>query len=566
MAVYEHDVLVIGAGLAGMRAAIAAQQMGADVAMISKVHPVRSHSNAAQGGINGPGVGEDGGPWEEHAYETTKASDYLGDQDAIEVLAKEGGREVLQTEHWGVVYSRKPDGSMAVRRFGGMGKARTFFVGAITGQAILHVLYEQLMRPSVYKAMRNYEEWFVTSLIMDEGQCRGAVAMNIRTGELHAITAKATIVCTGGLGRVYEPSTNALICTGDGISLAYRAGAPIMDMEMVQIPPTSLKGSGVLITEGARGEGAYLLNKDGERFMTKYAPSMMELASRDVVSRAEQTEIDEGRGVDGCVFLDMRHLGEDLIKERLEEIYEIARDLVNIDIAKELLPILPGVHYIMGGVKTDVDGLTSIPGLYSAGEAACVSVHGANRVGANSLLDTLVFGRRAADHAWPWMQGKTFKPIPESVVEKDRAMIRGIMDRPTNGDRIAKIRRDMGMSMSANVGLFRTPERIQKQLDTLKELRARYEKVGVEDKGKVFNTDLLFHIELGYMLDCAEMITKSALERKESRGAHTRLDYPNRDDVNWLKHIVLTLQPDGSEKMTYQPVTITQWQPQERKY
>ncbi|MBI5284087.1 MAG: FAD-binding protein [Chloroflexi bacterium] len=566
MAVYEHDVLVIGAGLAGMRAAIAAQQMGADVAMISKVHPVRSHSNAAQGGINGPGVGEDGGPWEEHAYETTKASDYLGDQDAIEVLAKEGGREVLQTEHWGVVYSRKPDGSMAVRRFGGMGKARTFFVGAITGQAILHVLYEQLMRPSVYKAMRNYEEWFVTSLIMDEGQCRGAVAMNIRTGELHAITAKATIVCTGGLGRVYEPSTNALICTGDGISLAYRAGAPIMDMEMVQIHPTSLKGSGVLITEGARGEGAYLLNKDGERFMTKYAPSMMELASRDVVSRAEQTEIDEGRGVDGCVFLDMRHLGEDLIKERLEEIYEIARDLVNIDIAKELLPILPGVHYIMGGVKTDVDGLTSIPGLYSAGEAACVSVHGANRVGANSLLDTLVFGRRAADHAVPWMQGKTFKPIPESVVEKDREMIRGVLDRPVNGDRIAKIRRDMGISMSANVGLFRTPERIQKQLDTLKELRARYDKVGVEDKGKVFNTDLLFHIELGYMLDCAEMITKSALERKESRGAHTRLDYPNRDDVNWLKHIVLTKQPDGSEKMTYQPVTITQWQPQERKY
>ncbi len=566
MAVYEHDILVIGAGLAGMRAAIAAQQMGADVAMISKVHPVRSHSNAAQGGINGPGVGEDGGPWEEHAFETTKASDYLGDQDAIEVLAKEGGREVLQTEHWGVVYSRKPDGTMAVRRFGGMGKARTFFVGAITGQAILHVLYEQLMKPSIYRAMRNYEEWFVTSLIMDEGQCRGAVAMNIRTGELHAITAKATIVCTGGLGRVYEPSTNALICTGDGISLSYRAGAPIMDMEMVQIHPTSLKGSGVLITEGARGEGAYLLNKDGERFMSKYAPNMMELASRDVVSRAEQTEIDEGRGVDGCVFLDMRHLGEQLIKERLEEIYEIARDLVNIDITKEMLPILPGIHYSMGGVKTDVDGRTAVPGLYSAGEAACVSVHGANRVGANSLLDTLVFGRKAAEHAVPWLKGKTFKPIPESVVEKDRQMIRGVLDRPLNGDRIAKIRRDMGVSMSANVGLFRTPERIEQQLAQLKELRARYEKVGVEDKGKVFNTDLLFHIELGYMLDCAEMITKSALERKESRGAHTRLDYPKRDDENWLKHIVLTRQSDGSEKMSYTPVTITQWQPQERKY
>jgi succinate dehydrogenase / fumarate reductase flavoprotein subunit len=566
MAVYEHDILVIGGGLAGMRAAITAQQMGADVAMVSKVHPVRSHSNAAQGGINGPGVGEDGGPWEEHAFETTKASDYLGDQDAIEVLAKEGGGEVLQTEHWGVVYSRKPDGTMAVRRFGGMGKARTFFVGAITGQAILHVLYEQLMKPSIYRAMRNYEEWFVTSLIVDDGQCRGAVAMNIRTGELHAITAKATIVCTGGLGRVYEPSTNALICTGDGISLAYRAGAPIQDMEMVQIHPTSLKGSGVLITEGARGEGAYLLNKDGDRFMSKYAPNMMELASRDVVSRAEQMEIDEGRGVDGCVLLDMRHLGEKLIKERLEEIYEIARDLVNIDITKEVLPILPGVHYIMGGVKTDVDGLTAMPGLYSAGEAACVSVHGANRVGANSLLDTLVFGRKAAEHAVPWIKGKTFKPIPESVVEKDRQMIQSVLDRPLNGDRVAKIRREMGLSMSANVGLFRKPERIEQQIATLKELRARYEKVGVEDKGKLFNTDVLFHIELGFMLDCADMIAKSALERKESRGAHTRLDFPERDDKNWLKHIVLTRQPDGSETMTYSPVTITQWQPQERKY
>ncbi|MHB8375923.1 MAG: FAD-binding protein [Dehalococcoidia bacterium] len=566
MAVYEHDVLVIGGGLAGMRAAIAAQQLGADVAMVSKVHPVRSHSNAAQGGINGPGVGEDGGPWEEHAYETTKASDYLGDQDAITVLAQDGGGEVLQMEHWGVVFSRKPDGRMAVRRFGGMGKARTFFVGAITGQAILHVLYEQLMHPARFQAMRMYEEWFVTSLIVDDGQCRGCVALNIRTGELHAITAKATIVCTGGLGRVYEPSTNALICTGDGIAQAYRAGAPIMDMEMVQIHPTTLKGTGVLITEGARGEGAYLLNKDGERFMEKYAPNMMELASRDVVSRAEQTEIDEGRDVDGCVFLDMRHLGEQLIKERLEEIYEIARDLVNIDITKELLPILPGVHYIMGGIKTDVDGLTPVPGLYSAGEAACVSVHGANRVGANSLLDTLVFGRRAAEHAVPWIQGKAFRSIPESVVDKDRAMIREILDRPMNGERVAKIRRDMGVSMSANVGIFRTPERLNKQVEELKALRTRYEKVGVQDKGKVFNTDLLFHIELGYMLDCAEMITKSAIERKESRGAHTRLDYPDRNDAEWLKHIVLTKQPDGSEKMSYLPVTITEWQPQERKY
>ncbi len=566
MAVYEHDVLVIGAGLAGMRAAIQAQQMGADVAMISKVHPVRSHSNAAQGGVNGPGLGENGGPWEEHAYETVKASDYLGDQDAITILAQEGGREVLQMEHWGVVFSRRPDGKLATRRFGGLGKARTFFVGAITGQAMLHVLYEQLMKPSIYQAMRTYEEWFVTSLIVDDGQCRGAVAMNIRTGGLHAITSKATIICTGGLGRVYEPSTNALICTGDGIAQAYRAGAPVMDMEMVQIHPTTLKGSGVLITEAARGEGGYLLNKDGERFMSKYAPNMMELASRDVVSRAEQSEIDEGRGVDGSVFLDMRHLGEQLIKEKLEEIYEIARDLVNIDITKELLPIRPGIHYAMGGVKTDANGATPMAGLYAAGEAACVSVHGANRVGANSLLDTIVFGRRAAEHAVAWLQGKKFMPVKESVVENDRAMIRGILERPQNDDRVAKIRRDMGISMSENVGIWRSPARLQQQVGRLNEIRARHAKVGVDDKGKVFNTDLLFHIELGYMIDCAEMITTSAIERKESRGAHTRLDYPNRDDENWLKHIVLTKRGDGNEKMSYIPVTITEWQPQERKY
>jgi succinate dehydrogenase / fumarate reductase flavoprotein subunit len=414
--------------------------------------------------------------------------------------------------------------------------------------------------------MRSYDEWFVTSLIVDDGQCRGCVAMNIRTGDLHAITAKATIIATGGLGRVYEPSTNALICTGDGISLAYRAGAPVMDMEMVQYHPTTLKGSGVLITEGARGEGAYLINKDGDRFMERYAPKMMELASRDVVSRAEQTEIDEGRGVDDCVFLDLRHLGMDLIKERLEEIYEIARDLVNVDLSKELVPIRPGVHYIMGGVKTDIDGLTPMPGLYSAGEAACVSVHGANRVGANSLLDTLVFGRRAAEHAVDWMRGREFSPVPESVVNNDRAMLREVLDRPMNGDRVAKIRRDMGETMNENVGIWRTPDKLEQQLGILKELRERYAKVGVEDKGKVFNTDLLFHVELGYMLDCAEMIAKSAIERTESRGAHTRLDHPDRNDEEWLKHIVLTKPPGGVEEMTYEPVKITEWQPQERVY
>ena len=559
----SHDVLIIGAGLAGQRAAVAAADAGVSVAILSKVHPVRSHSVAAAGGINAAiSVTDD---WRSHAYDTVKGSDFLGDQDAIEVMCSEAPKEVMHLEHIGVTFHRNDDGELDLRAFGGASVKRTAYVADITGQAILHVLYEQLMK--YHETVDRYEEWFTTSLLIDEdGECVGCVARDIRTGAMETFTAKNVILASGGAGQCFKPTTNALICTADGIAQAYHVGAPLMDMEMIQYHPTTLVENGFLITEGARGEGAHLLNADGDRFMEKYAPNMMELASRDVVSRAEQTELDEGRGVDGCVYLDMRHLGDALIKERLEEIYEIARDLVNIDITKELLPILPGVHYIMGGVKTDVDGLTPVPGLYSAGEAACVSVHGANRVGANSLLDTLVFGRRAAEHAVPWLRSQKFRPIPESVVEKDRKIIQGILDRPSSGERVAHIRRDMGTTMSQNVGIFRSPERLEQQVENLKELRARYEKVGVEDKGKVFNTDLLFHIELGYMLDCAEMITKSAIERKESRGAHTRLDFPNRNDDEWLKHIVLTKQPDGSEKMSYLPVTITEWQPQERKY
>ena len=391
---FDHDVLIIGAGLAGMRAALSARENGADVAVVSKVHPVRSHSNAAQGGINAA-LTDRGDDWRDHAFDTIKGSDYLGDQDAIEVMCREAGQEVVAMEHMGVIFNRDENGRLGTRAFGGQRQARTFFVADFTGQALLHVLYEQIMQADV----RVYEEWFALSLTVEDGECCGAVLMDIRSGEIQVIRAKAVIMAAGGLGRLFEPSTNALICTGDGMALAYRAGASLMDMEMVQYHPTTLKGSGVLITEGARGEGAHLLNKDGERFMERYAPSMMELASRDVVSRSEQTEINEGRGVDGCVLLDSRHLGESVIRERLTQILDIARDFASVDIFKEPIPIRPGMHYQMGGIKTDVNGETLVPGLYAAGEAACVSAHGGNRLGANSLLDTLVFGRRSGQHA-----------------------------------------------------------------------------------------------------------------------------------------------------------------------
>ncbi len=565
MAVFEHDVLVIGAGLAGMRAALAAQGEGANVGMVSKVHPVRSHSNAAQGGINA--ALDEGDSWEEHAFDTVKGSDYLADQDSVEVLCREAGAELIALERMGVIFNRDDKGRLGTRMFGGASKARTYFVGDITGQAILHVMYEQLMKAEArgQTPLRLYEEWFVTSLISDGERCLGALALEIRTGELHAILAKGTIICAGGFGRAYEPSTNALICTGDGMSQAWRIGAPLMDMEMVQHHPTTLKGSGVLITEGARGEGAYLLNSEGDRFMKKYAPNAMELASRDVTSRAEQTEIDEGRGIDGCVLLDMRHLGEQLIAERLWQIREIGIDLASVDVVKEPIPIRPGCHYAMGGVKTDVEGATVVPGLYAAGEAACVSVHGGNRLGANSLLDTVIFGRRSGVAATAFGRTVSMPSVPERVIEDERRRLQGILDRPKNGDRVAQVRWDLGISMDKNVAVFRTGDALEEEREIVGKLKERFAKVGIDDKGKVFNTDLLFFLELGYVLDCAEAIVLSAIERKESRGAQYRLDYPERNDKEWLKHILLTYTPEGI-RTDYAPVTITQWPPKERTY
>ena len=557
---FDHDVLIIGAGLAGMRAALAARENGADVAVVSKVHPVRSHSSAAQGGINAS-LSDRGESWEEHAFDTIKGSDYLGDQEAIEVMCREAGDEVINMENMGVIFNRDDKGRLDTRAFGGQRQARTFFVADFTGQAMLHVLYEQITKAGV----RVYEEWFVLSLIVEDGECAGAVLMEMRSGDIHVVRTKAVIMAAGGLGRVFEPSTNALICTGDGMALAYQAGAPLMDMEMVQYHPTTLKGSGVLVSEAARGEGAYLLNSEGERFMERYAPSMMELASRDVVSRSEQTEIDQGRGVDGCVLLDCRHLGEKTVKERLSQIWQIGLDFAGVDLIKETVPVQPGMHYQMGGIKTDVSGLTPLPGLYAAGEAACVSVHGGNRLGANSLLDTLVFGRRAGEHSAEAARAQSHKAITDEAAESDRRTIQDLLARDGSREMFGAVRTELGRTMDEHLAVFRDQRGMETAMTRIAELRERYGRVSVADKGKTFNTNLIFTLELGYMLDCAEAIIFSALERRESRGAHNRTDMPERDDETWLKHVLVTRGPEGPS-IEHLPVVITNWPPQARTY
>ena len=560
---YEHDVLVIGAGLAGMRAAIEAFRCGANVAVLSKVHPVRSHSNAAQGGINAAMGGEGTeDTWEVHAYDTVKGSDWLGDQDAIEIMAKDAPGDIYELEHMGVPFARDGYGRLATRAFGGATNQRTFFVADITGQAILHVMYEQLMK----SGMRVYEEWFALSLIKEDGAIAGVVAMDILSGDIEVIKAGTVILATGGIGRAYEPSTNGLICTGDGMALAYDAGAPLMDMEMIQYHPTTLQGNGALLSEGARGEGAYLINSEGERFMDRYAPSKRELASRDVVSRSETIEIQEGRGVNGCVFLDLRHLGEDVIKSKLYQIYELALDFANVDMIKDPCPIRPGMHYIMGGIKTGADGLTAVTGLYAAGETANISIHGGNRLGANSLLETVVFGRRAGAAAAEHAKRSGGKSIDEgALIESQRLRFRELFDRGYPGYTAAKLRLEMGVTMDKNLSVFRTEEGMQETLDAIRGLKEQFGKVAVQDKGKVYNWNLMSVLELGNMLDCSEAIAVSALARKESRGAHARLDYPDRDDKDWLKHTLAYKSPEGSV-VDYLPVTITQWPPERRVY
>ncbi len=561
-----HDVLIIGAGLAGQRAALAATESGASVAIMSKVHPVRSHSVAAAGGINAAIAIDD--DWTEHAYDTVKGSDYLGDQDAIEIMCSEAPGEAMHLEHIGVTFHRNEKGELDLRAFGGASKKRTAYVADITGQAILHVLYEQLMRH--HDTVERFEEWFATSLILDDdGHCTGAIARDIRTGTMEIFDAKSVILANGGNGQCYKPTTNALICTGDGISHAYRAGAPIMDMEMVQYHPTTLAENGFLITEGARGEGAHLLNSEGRRFMEDYAPNKMELASRDVVSRAEQTEINEGRGVgpDGQgIYLDITVVPKKRVLEALREIVNIGRDFAGTDITREPIMIRPGQHYIMGGVRTDVDGQTPIPGLYAAGEVACVSVHGGNRLGANSLLDTLIFGRRSGEHAAQRATSMSMPSAPVSRMRQDAEMIGEILDRPHDGRRISEIKDELGTTMNEYVAVYRDEEGLTKAHEVVQRLKEESAKAYVDDRGTVFNQDVLGALELGYMLDCAEATIVSAIHRKESRGAQFRLDYPDRLDDEWLKHINVTCDADGEPELSYSPVTITKWQPEVRKY
>jgi succinate dehydrogenase/fumarate reductase flavoprotein subunit len=557
----KHDVLVVGAGCAGMRAAIEAFDAGADVAIVSKLHPTRSHSGAAEGGINAAlGNSAEDSP-ETHAFDTVKGSDYLGDQDAIEIFTAEAPGDIYQLEHWGCIFSRAPDGKLAQRPFGAAGAPRTVYSADITGHVLIHVLYEQVMRRDITV----YEEFFAHDLVVDDGRCQGVICWDLLNGGVKALGGKTVVLATGGVGRLYRATTNAYACTGDGMAMALHAGVALKDMEFMQFHPTTLYPSGILITEGCRGEGGFLLNKDGERFMKRYAPNALELASRDVVSRSEQTEIEEGRGINGSVMLDLRHLGADRINERLPGSRELAMTYAGVDPIYDPIPVRPGAHYHMGGVETDNDGATELTGLYAAGEVACVSVHGANRLGGNSLMETITFGRRAGRAAADWALSHTTVAVPESQVSDAERRIRRLLDR-SEGVRPHVVRDELGASMLENFGVFRREEKMIAQKEIIQRLREKYENVYVEDKGDVFNTDLTQALELGSMLDVAACMLEGGIARKESRGAHSRpYDYPNRDDENFMKHTI-TYWVDGAPRLSYKPVRVTKYKPQERKY
>jgi fumarate reductase flavoprotein subunit len=572
------DVLIVGGGGAGLRAAIAVAESHPSlrVAVISKVYPMRSHTVSAEGGA--AAVIKAGDSLDAHAYDTISGGDWMCDQDAVEAFVAEAPGEMLQLEHWGCPWNREPDGHIAVRPFGGMKMERTWFAADKTGFHMLHSLFQTTLK---YDRIHRYDEFFVTKILVDDGRCQGVVAIEVATGKIHAINAKAVILCTGGCGRVFPFTTNANIKNGDGMALAYRAGAPLKDMEFVQYHPTGLPFTGILITEAARSEGGWLLNKDGYRYLQDYDLGKpepkpvfrsMELGPRDRLSQAFVKEQEKGRTLEGpyghYVHLDIRHLGEAVINKKLPFVRELCLKYENIDPVKELIPVRPVVHYMMGGIHTDIHGATPLPGLYAAGEAACVSINGANRLGSNSLTEILVFGARAgkAAAAYAAQLGGPSPGIIPQAQEEYRRLHEGFLRRPGGRERIADLRAEMHKAMEGSAGIYRTGGDLQQAADALRSLQERFQNIALDDRSYTFNTDLIAALELSYMLDVAEAIVCSALYRRESRGSHQRTDFPRRDDANFLSHSLAYRTADGSPRIEYLPVTITRWPPAQRVY
>lgn len=563
----KHQVIVVGGGLAGLRAAVESAEAGVETAILSLLYPVRSHSGAAQGGINAALANmdacKDDCP-EKHAYDTIKGSDFLADQDCAEAMTSDAPKRIYELDHYGVPFSRTEDGRIAQRPFGGAGYPRTCYAADKTGLYILHTLYEQAVKHGI----KVYNEWAALDLAIEDGLCHGIVALNMQTGEIAGFGADAVVLATGGAGRVYRKTSNAMQSTGYTMAMAYRMGVPLKDPEFVQFHPTTLAGTNILMSEAARGEGGYLVNNLGERFMAKYAPKAMELAPRDIVSRSIQTEINEGRGFPGgTVHLDLRHLGREKILERLPGIRDLAISFSGVDCLDNPVPIQPGQHYFMGGIDTDIDGATVTPGLFAAGECACVSVHGANRLGGNSLLECVVMGQRAGAAAGRYVQGKT-SAVKDSAVTDRLSVTKAGVDALLKSDgkeRLVTLRDAMANTMTDKVGIYREAGAMKEALSIISDLRLRYRSIGVDAKNLKFNLDLLRTIELGGMLDVADAVVMGAFARQESRGSHSRLDFKTRDDGNWLKHTMASYTQDGA-RLGYKPVVITKWQPEERKY
>jgi len=566
-----HDLLILGSGLAGLRAAVEAARVSKDeldIAIISRVQLMRSHSVCAEGGTAAVMRPEDGDSLELHAWDTVRGSDFLADQDVVWLFVQESPKEIVQLDHWGIPWSRRPDGRINQRPFGGHSFDRAVFAEDKTGFFEMHTLYDTLQK---FARVTRYDECYATSILIDNGVFQGITVWNLTTGEFFLIKGKALIIATGGACRMYGFTTYSFTATGDGMAMAYRAGIPLKDMEFVQFHPTGLIPSGILITEGARGEGGYLKNNKGERFMEKYAPSKMETAPRDIVSRSEMTEILEGRGFTSpegieYVHLDLTHLGAQKINERLPLIREVAIKFAFIDPIKQPIPIRPAAHYCMGGIHTNIEGATPVTGIWAAGEAACVSLHGANRLGSNSTAECLVWGKITGEKAAKYaMAQKTLPSVPEKKVKDEENRIFKQIGHGDGSESVYIIRNELQQMMDKNVGVFRTGPQMEEALRKIKELKQRIQKVKVQDNGRVYNTNLVNIIETTNLLDLAETIVVGGIARTESRGAHSRRDFPNRDDANWGKHTLAHYTSDGP-KLDYCPVTMTMWKPVERKY